>query len=323
MPPEGGTQNIELMTKNSKQLIFSLAAILIGFAFVFVLSNFAKDNRPSLPESYADEDLALQGKRLKGFSLGFEGLIADWYWMQSLQYIGDKVTKSEGDLNLENLQPLNPRLLYPLLDNATDLDPQFMTVYSYGAVVLPAINHEQAIKIAEKGIANNPKEWRLYQHLGYIYWRLEAYEKAAEVYAEGAKIEGAPVFLQMMTAQMKSQGGSRETARAIYEQMHREAQDEQTKENALLHLLKLDSMDERDAIQLALEEFQKRNNRCAANWSEIFPLLRSLKTSRGKGLRFDAATLSPIDPSDAPYFLQVTPKCDVTINADLSKVPLK
>lgn len=311
------------MNKNSKQLILSLAAVLIGFALVFVLSNFVKETRPVLPESYADEDLALQGKRLKGFALGFEGLIADWYWMQSLQYIGDKVTKSEGDINLENLQPLNPRLLYPLLDNATDLDPQFMTVYSYGAVVLPAINHDQAIKITEKGIANNPRDWRLYQHLGYIYWRLQDYEKAAEVYAEGAKIEGAPAFLQLMTAQMKNQGGSRETARAIYEQMFNDAQDAQTKENAQLHLLKLDSLDERDAIQPALAEFQKRNNRCAANWREMFPLLRALKTARGKNLRFDAASYAPVDPSGAPYFLQATPKCEVAINADLSKVPLK
>jgi hypothetical protein len=57
---------------------------------VFGLSRFVEANRPALPENYADEDLALQGARLKGYALGFEGLIADWYWMKSLQYIGDK-----------------------------------------------------------------------------------------------------------------------------------------------------------------------------------------------------------------------------------------
>ena len=309
------------MKRNSKQLFVSLAALIVGFALVFVLSNFTTDNRPALPEQYADEDLALQGARLKGFALGFEGLAADWYWMQSLQYIGDKVIKSDADINLENLQPLNPRLLYPLLDNATDLDPQFITVYSYGAVVLPAVDPAQAIKIAEKGIANNPQEWRLYQHLGYIYWRLQNYEKAAEVYAEGAKIDGAPPFLRSMAAQMKNQGGSRETARAIYEQMFSEAQDAQTKENAALHLLKLDSLDERDAMRPALEDFQRKNNRCAANWRELFPALRALKTSLGRPLRFDAATLAPLDPSNAPYLLQNSNQCDVSIDGNLSKIP--
>ena len=309
------------MKESPLKTIGLCAVILLGFAAIFGLSNFLESSRPPLPEGYGDADLALQGARLKGFSLGLEGLIADWYWMQSLQYIGDKVVKSDADINLENLQPLNPRLLYPLLDNATDLDPQFSAVYSYGAVVLPAINPEQAIAIAEKGIANNPNEWRLYQHLGYIYWRLQNYEKAAEVYSTGANIGGAPPFLKLMAAQMKNQGGSRETARAIYEQMFAEAQDAQTKENAAVHLLKLDSMEERDVIRTALEDFQKKNNRCAANWREIFPLLRPLKTRRGNVLRFDAATLAPLDPSNAPYLLQTTDKCDVLINVGLSKIP--
>src|SRR5215213_6851345 len=136
------------MKRSSLKTLGLYTVILLGFAAIFGLSNFIESSRPPLPEGFEDEDLALQGAKLRGFSLGLEGLIADWYWMQSLQYIGDKVLKSKADINLENLQPLNPRLLYPMLDNATDLDPQFIAVYSYGAVVLPAINAEQAIKIA-------------------------------------------------------------------------------------------------------------------------------------------------------------------------------
>ncbi len=163
-----------------------------------------------MPEGFEDEDLALQGAKLKGYALGFEGLIADWYWMRSLQYIENKVVKSPDEtLNIENLTALNPRLLYPLLDNATTLDPQFMAVYAYGAVVLPAIDKEQAIKLTEKGIADNPNEWRLYQQLGYIYWRLDNFEKASLVYTEGAKIVGAPPFMSLMAAKMKSEGQSR------------------------------------------------------------------------------------------------------------------
>jgi tetratricopeptide (TPR) repeat protein len=308
------------MKQSPLKTFLSCVVILLGFAAIFGLSNFLENSRPPLPEGWEDADLALQGGRLKGFSLGFEGLIADWYWMQSLQYIGNKVLESKEDINLENLQPLNPRLLYPMLDTATDLDPHFMAAYSYGAVVLPAINPDHAIKIAEKGIRENPHEWRLYQHLGYIYWRLQDYEKAADVYGEGAKIAGAPPFLKLMAAQMKNEGGSRETARAIYEQMFQEAEDRQVKENAAIHLLKLDSLDERDAIRAALEDFQKKNNRCAADWREIFPLLRNAKTPRG-ALRFDASTLAPIDPTNVPYILQSAGQCDVTVNVELSKIP--
>ena len=237
------------MKSNSKITSAAIAVILCGFVAVFFLSGFIKENKPELPEKYIDEDLAVQGARLKGYTLGFDGLLADFYWMKSLQYVGDKVIHSEKEFDLENLTPLNPRLLYPYLDNATTLDPKFMSVYEYGATVLPAIDKTQAIKLAEKGIENNPDYWRLYHNLGFIYWRLGNYEKASEIYAQGAQIKGAPGFMRMMAAKMKLDGGSRDTSRAIYRQILDEAQDEQTKENARVRLLQLDSLDEREIIQ--------------------------------------------------------------------------
>ncbi len=264
----------------AKQTIIAIAIIVFGFVGVFLLSGFIEKNRPIVPEEFADEDLALQGAKLKGFSLGFEGLVADWYWMEALQYIGKKVVKdreTNKKFNLENLNNLNPRLLYPLLDNAATLDPQFIAVYSYGAVVLPAIDPQQAVKLIEKGIENNPNEWRLYEHLGYIYWRLGDYEKAAEEYEKGAKISGAPQYLVVMATKMKSAGGDRETARAIYEQMLAESGDRQVRDNAAMHLGELDSQDERDAIGAALQTFKAKTNRCANNWREILPLLQSVK----------------------------------------------
>jgi tetratricopeptide (TPR) repeat protein len=309
------------MKSSSTKTLIAAAVIVAGFAAVFVLSNFLEKVKPQLPEDYADRDLAVQGTKLKGFSFGLEGLIADWYWMQSLQYIGKKIVNTEGNINLENLNSLNPRLLYPYLDNATDLDPHFMAVYSYGAVVLPAIDKAQAIKIVEKGIANNPNEWRLYQQLGYIYWRIENYEKAAEIYTEGSRIAGAPPFLKMMAAKMKSEGGSREIARAIYTQMLEESEDRQAKETAALRLLELDSIDERDAIRTALQNFKQKSGRCANNLQEILPLLRNVKLPSGKDFQIDKSN-NPVDPTGAPYLLDKQ-TCDVKLDFEKSKIPMK
>ena len=310
------------MKSNSTKTIIAVAVILFGFIAIFFLSSLIEKNRPSLPEGFEDEDLALQGAKLKGYALGFEGLIADWYWMRALQYIGEKVVKTPQEkLNLENLTPLNPRLLYPLLDNATTLDPQFMEVYGFGAIVLPAIDKEQAIKFTEKGIADNPNEWRLYQHLGYIYWRLDNFEKATEVYEAGSKIAGAPPFMTLMVAKLKSDGNSRETARAIYEQMANESNETQIKENATLRLIELDSLDELDAISSALQKFKTKNNRCVTGWREILPLLTGVKLPGGKDFRLDKAN-NLVDPSDTPYILDKE-KCDVMLDKDKTKVPFK
>jgi len=310
------------MKPNSTKTLIAIAVIIFGFVGVFFLSSFIEKNRPSLPPGFEDEDLALQGAKLRGYALGFEGLIADWYWMRSLQYIGDKVVKSPDEtLNIENLTALNPRLLYPLLDNATTLDPQFMAVYAYGAVVLPAIDKEQAIKLTEKGIADNPNEWRLHQQLGYIYWRLGNFEKAAAVYTEGARIADAPPFMSLMAAKMKSEGKSRDTARAIYEQMVAESTDTRVIDNAALRLLQLDSFDEQDAIRSTLQTFKSKNNRCASTWREILPLLQSVKLPGNKDFRVDTSN-NLVDPSGAPYILDKE-NCDVLLDKEKTKIPLR
>ena len=293
--------------------------ILCGLVVISVLTEFVELKRPPLPASYEDEDPAFAGSRLKGFVFGAEGLVADWYWMNSLQYIGNKISKvGLENLDLEDLRPLNPRLLYPYLDNATDMDPRFIAPFSYGATILPAIDSAQAIALTEKGIANNPHEWRLYQYLGYIYWRIGNYEKASEVYGKGSEIPGSPVFMRMMSARMKTEGGSREVAREMYRQILAEAEDERSRENAELRLLQIDSLDERDVITAAISDYRAANNRCPAVWSELLPTLS--RRPDGRRLRIDRAN-NIVDPTAVPYFLNQK-TCAVELGAD-TKVPRK
>lgn len=309
------------MKKNSYKTLILIGIILFGFVAIFGLSNFLKSNNPEISEDYADADLSLQGKRLKGYLLGAEGLVADWYWMRSLQYIGNKIQNSKEEvINIEDLTSLNPRLLKPYLDNATALDPQFMTAYSYGAVVLPAIDSNEAIKFIEKGIENNPDDWRLYQHLGFIYWRNKNYSKAAETYEKGSKIKGAPPFFKAMQAKMKDKGGSRETARQIYQQMFDEAKDSYTKEAAKLRLLELDSQDEQEAVNKVLYEFKNKKERCVNNLQEILPLLRNVKLPREKDFRVDEKN-NLVDPTGIPYLLDKE-KCKIRLNPKKTKIPL-
>lgn len=293
------------MTSRSsfKTVVLPAAIIVVGFIMLFVLDGRINACRPQLPEDYADRDLSFNGASVRGFALGTEGLMADWYFMRGLQYIGDKLLKhADEDIDLNDLRPLNPRLLYPYLQNATDLDPHFIAAYSYGAVVMPAIDPNKAIDLARKGIANNPDSWRLYQHLGYIYWKLGRYEDAAATYAKGAEIPGAAPFMHLMAAAMKTEGGSRETARTIYREMLAGSDEEQVRLTAQRRLMQLDSLDERDAIDAALHSFQQTNGRCPATFAEIVPRLAESKVAKERGFHVDAAR-NLIDPSGAPYLL--------------------
>ena len=304
-----------------RTIILQLAVIIAGLAAIVLLSGFMDRNRPELPADYEDSDLSMNGSRLKGFALGFEGLMADWYWMRSLQYIGGKIVKADSDvINLDDLRSLNPRLLYPLLDNATDLDPHFIDAYSYGAIVMPAIDPAQAIAITEKGIANNPGEWRLYQHLGYIYWKLKQYDKSADAYDKGSRVADAAPFMRLMAAAMKTEGGSRATAREIYRQMFDGSDDASIRGTAERRLKDLESLDERDAIDKALAEFKSTAGRCVNNLAEVMPTLMHVSLPNGDAFQVDRANRL-VDPTGAPYLLD-RENCRVKLDAATTGLPV-
>ena len=303
----------------NRQAIITILIVTVGFGGIFILSSYLEGNRVDLTESYADSDLELQGKKLKGFALGAEGLLADWYWMRSLQYIGGKIS-SRGleNLNLEDMASMNPRLLYPLLDNATTLDPKLTAAHSYGATVLPAIDPDQAVTLTEKGIRDNPDQWRLLQHLGYIHWKLKNYEKAAEAYDRGAKISGSPPFFKLMAAKMRADSGSRDTARAIYAQMYAEAPDKQTKLTAELRLQQMQALDELDVVNPVLRQFRDRNGRCVSGFGEVLTALRQASISSGVDLRTDDSR-NLVDPSGVAYRIN-TERCVAEIDSPTSKI---
>ena len=295
-------------------------AAAAGLVLVFALSNFLERSREAIPDDLEELDLAVQGKRLKGFVLGADGLLADWYWMQSLQYLGEKLENTKAEyINVEDLSSLNPRLLYPYLDNATEFDPHFMPAYSFGATVLPAIDKEKAIAFTEKGIANNPDKFRLYQYLGYIYWRLGRYNEAADVYKRGMQLPDAPPFMKLMAASMTNEGGSRETARAMYKQMYDEAEDQQTRSNAEYRLMEIDMRPELDAIKVVLKKYSEKNGRCANSLVDILPMLASVSVKSLNGGEFRVnGNKELVDAVGVPYVLDHR-GCEAVINPDRAR----
>jgi len=293
----------------------SLVLIIIVFTFLAALLTRSLDTtRPPPDPNIIDENLYVNGKTARRMSLGFNGLLADWYWMRSLQYVGGKIVKVPDSVPIDNLQDLNLKLLAPLLDAATTLDPEFYDPYEYAAVVLPSIDVDGAIRITQKGIDANPTSWRLYQHLGYIYWQKHEYQTAAEIYGRGAKIAGAPPWMEAMKAKMAVEGGSRNTAREIYGRMFEQANDERVKDMARRRLLQVNALDQIDALHKLLATYQQRSGHCPANWQELAPIFRALR------LPIDQSG-APLDPSGTPYLFGNT-NCEVQLNPK-SEIPIR
>jgi tetratricopeptide (TPR) repeat protein len=301
-----------MQSDRTKTVVLALV-IALGMATAALLVGKLESLRPPDDPNVADESLYLNGKTARRISLGFNGLAADWYWMRSLQYVGRKIM-NDNDVPIDNLGLLNLKLLAPLLDTATTLDPEFIDPYEYAAVVLPSIDVDQAIRITQKGIDANPNAWRLYHHLGYIYWQQRNYQAASETYGRGAQIPGAPPWMEAMKAKMAADGGSRATAREIYTRMYEQSGDEKVRDMARKRLLQLDSFDQRDGLRKVFAAYQARTGKCPNTWKEIEPVFRALRIS------IDASG-APLDPSGAPYVLRAG-ACDVDLDPK-SDIPIK
>ncbi|HEY8225591.1 MAG TPA: hypothetical protein VIG25_09955 [Pyrinomonadaceae bacterium] len=287
--------------------------IIVGGLLTSIsLSRWIDTHRSVLNPTVEDESLYLNGKTARRMSLAFNGLASDWYWMRSLQYVGRKIMNLPEDVELDNLGQLNLKTLAPLLDTATTLDPQFLDPYEYAAVVLPSVDVQQSIRITKKGVEANPTAWKLYQHLGYIYWQQRDFQSAAEAYGQGAQIAGAPAWFSAMKARMLAEGGSRGTAREIYKQMFDQSADDSVKEMARRRLMQLDSLDERDVFRKLLSTYQTRIGHCPSAWKELQPLLSNLRVPLDSGG-------APLDPSGTPYVLK---GCEVELDPK-SEVPDK
>jgi tetratricopeptide (TPR) repeat protein len=297
-----------------RRTLVLLIVIIAGMAGVVSMARWLDDHRPAPDVKLEEEKLYLAGQTVRRLSLSFNGLVADWYWMRALQYVGGKVLNVPSHVRINNLGQLDLRLLAPFLDTAITLDPQFMEPYEYAAIVLPEVDLQEAIRITKKGIAANPSAWRLYHHLGYIYWRQGDFQTAAETYGQGAVLPGAPRWMEAMKARMATEGGSRDLAREIYKRMYDEPGDSTVKEMAERHLMQLDSLDQREAIRRVLTLYQSKARRCPSSWREIEPVLRSLRFPMD-------STGAPLDPSGTPYVL-VNGNCDVDIDPK-SLVPQK
>jgi hypothetical protein len=310
---EGFAASRALAARRGRVRDAALAAVVVaGLASSFALSRWLDARRPAEDPFAAYEELYVSPEAARRMSLAFNGLAADWYWLRSLQYVGRKVEAFRGEFTLDDMRPVGLRNLAGLLEQSTALDPQFMAAYEFGAVVLPSIDRDAAVRLVKRGIHENPGEWRLYHHLGYIHWQAGRFGEAAEAYAAGAGVAGAPVWMKTMSAQMSEHGGSRGVAREMYLRTYQESNDEQVRALAASRLAQLDSLDERDRIRGALAEFRGRAGRCPSAWREAAPLLRAAR------LRLDASG-APLDPSDVPYVLDAA-ACDVKLDAR-SRVP--
>jgi hypothetical protein len=261
------------------------------------------DNTSPSP-TISEETLFLSsGNVIKRMSLGLNALAADLYWIRTVQYFGRKVIDSGVPLSSAATKDLRMDLLAPLLGIVVTLDPQHIPAYRFGAIFLPERDMPAATALLEKGIEQNPQEWRLYQDLGYIYWQAgnaaipeeqnEYYAKSALWFEKGGNVAGAPWWMRDLGGLMRIKGGSRDAARAIYS-TYLTSDDPNIRAQAVERFKQLRSLDEVDAINSLITRYKEQKGECPPNLAVFSAVLRSIKVNMDqRGL--------PLDPDGFEY----------------------
>jgi tetratricopeptide (TPR) repeat protein len=197
--------------------------LLIVFLSASVIAQNWMDAQGFVRSRFKETLYLNSGEALKRASIGFDGLMADIYWIRVLLYVGEQFEQQRAANQSFDIRQLD--MLEPMLNLTVELDPRYLAAYRFGAVFLPEINAEEAVRFVERGIRNNPGEWRLYQDLGFVEWKRNHFRQAADAYARGASLPGAPAWMRPMSALMLAKGGDRETAREIFLRLYEESDD--------------------------------------------------------------------------------------------------
>jgi hypothetical protein len=225
------------------------------------------DGRPSAFRARPEVLYVWSGEKIRRLAPGFENLMADVYWLRTVQYFG-----AERAFSTEKRYDLLP----PLIDITTALDPRLEIAYRYGATFLAepwpmgADRPQDAIELLRRGLTRNPGNWRLAQDLGLFYFFfLHDSARASQVLLEAADIPGAPSFLKALAAQVLIKGGERQSSKALWQQIYEQSEPGPLKDNAGFHVRQLQSLDALDALNAATADFARRVGRPPASLDEL------------------------------------------------------
>ncbi len=224
-----------------KNWIVYILLIPVCFAFYYVNSlnyykhNYIQSHNISHPENLPDSNTA------KIVSFGFTNIMADIYWLETIQYIGGNVISGE-----------YKKYLYAIIDLITDLNPYFESPYIVGQLLLPSSEKKydefhwddvlknihdgeklwlkwvrnfcdtekvRAIKETDdlQAILSDPKyknpckSYKIPYYLAYIYYfYLRDGDEASQYYKVVSAQDDAPTGARTLAAIMQGKGWDRE-----------------------------------------------------------------------------------------------------------------
>jgi tetratricopeptide (TPR) repeat protein len=201
-------------------------------------------------------------ERARALSFGFEPVIADYYWIQALQVVGDAERPAHRN-----------ETVAALIDLVTGLDPWVDHPYRFAALWLTENEAEvrHANHLLEKGIAYHPLDWRNRFYLGYnLFFYLEDNAQAADALESALAFSDAPDYLGSFVTRLRASGDGLDTAVLFLQQLLAQTEDEYARAEYLAILDEIETEQRARLLDRARAEFQRRNGRDIAAPGELW-----------------------------------------------------
>jgi hypothetical protein len=153
------------------------------------------------------------GEFLEQASLGYRNLAADLLWFRTVQYYGGWI-KDENDLSLFS----------HLIEVITDLDPQFIFAYTFGALIISQDigYYAGGVEVLKKGMQNNPGNWWIPFEIGFIYYvDAQDYANAERYFHLASRLPGADEIAKRFAAFAAKRSGDLEVSLRMWEELAR------------------------------------------------------------------------------------------------------
>ena len=266
--------------------LLSGVALIVALGVAAVGLQVARERRfPA--DAVAPELLYVQSPAvITRMALGFDALVADLYWIRTIQYYGSRRLSSNPTKNYD--------LLYPLLDRITSLDPYFTTAYRFGAFFLSedkpggAGRSDLAIRLLEKAMARHPERWEYPYDVGFVHYRHADYKTAADWFLRAADIPGSANWLRPLAAVTLTSGGDASSSRVLWRTLL-ESEVDWLRRTAEQRLTQLDAIDQIAQLESLTAEYERRYGNPPTSWEDM------VRTGLLRGI--------PLDPAGHPYVL--------------------
>jgi len=200
-----------------------LGVLLISLLVAIFCLQRRLDIKKEGVQSIVTESPLLSGRVLQIATLEYKEVVADVLWVRAVQFVAKEEKGATTD----------PRLLYEMIDQITDLDPQFLRPYWVAGLALSVLRDAADLsnKIIIKGMKTHPNDWHLPFLIGFNYlYYADNSIKAAQYMEMASQIEGRPDYIPLLTARLYAKGKDPQTAILFLKGVYLSTKDEKMRE---------------------------------------------------------------------------------------------